>query len=106
MGVRKARLGEALFAQEARVASAAGSAGGVGVVTAVSQREVDAVVVALADDLGLGEPDERRVEGEGRAGDGHFRREVVNTPMKATAIPTSSGCPVHPSEAFASAFSL
>ena len=71
------RLGEALLAQEARVAEAAGSAVGLGLVARPRQREIHAELVGAGDDLGLGERDQRRVDAEAaRALDARLGGEI------------------------------
>src|SRR5688572_13669152 len=48
--------------QQARIAPAAGRAAGVRIITTRRQRIIDAQIQAAADDLGLGELNQRRVD--------------------------------------------
>src|SRR5438094_799040 len=70
-------LGEALEAQQAGVAAAARAAFAVGVVAARRQAVIDAQPQAGADNLGLGEAQQRRVDRQARAAlNARLRREV------------------------------
>src|SRR4030088_862077 len=74
--VRDAELFEPLGAQQARVAAPARRAILPGVVAAAGERVVDAELDAAADDAGLGELDERRVDLQPRSFDAGLGREL------------------------------
>src|SRR5215471_17876377 len=62
--VHEARLGEALLAQEARIAEAAGAAVGLGRIAGPGQGEVHPELVGAGHDLSLAQGDERGVDAE------------------------------------------
>ena len=78
-GVGDAGFAEALGAQHAAVARAAGPSVGAGIVAAVRQAVVEAELQPAPDDVGLAERDERRVHAKPGALDAGARREVGET---------------------------